>query len=306
LIKNKRMKTKEKFPLLMTIILLLFLTTNCKKGEEKKDLMHGVSGKFASLYLSNKSTSVPIDFQYIIFTLDNSGQKEVRNITYHNVMTSYVNSRIKWSPDGSKIYFSLDGFSGAIINADGTGFQQLPTGGFDFCWSPDGSKFVFTRGDPSYIPDSIYIMNTDFSGLQYITKGRFPAWSPDGTQIYFVGNLWGDSLFTINLSDKKIRKFMTMPSDSLYHGIFWSWSPDFKKILYVLGPGIYYTMNADGSNNQQAFDMNQGSVLCWSPDGEKIAVNLIGSGVYVMDLNGSNKISIGEGWFKGSYCMDWH
>jgi hypothetical protein len=58
-----------------------------------------------------------------------------------------------------------------------------------------------------------------------------------------------------------------MPGDSICHEKFVSWSPGMKKTLYTIGPGVYYTMNADGSNIHVALEFkwpeNKGSLqLC--------------------------------------------
>ena len=48
-------------------------------------------------------------------------------------------------------------------------------------WSPDGEQIVFTRSDPS--TESIYIVNTDGSGLVQVTDGEddTPIWgTPTG------------------------------------------------------------------------------------------------------------------------------
>jgi TolB protein len=105
-----------------------------------------------------------------------------------------------WSPDGSKISFSL-GYPGSqgiwTINADGSGARQLtgctaadPTpcpGGDDWgtAWSPDGKKIVFLRDLTSLgVSDrQVTVMNADGTGAHSIsTPGlhAVPAWQPRG------------------------------------------------------------------------------------------------------------------------------
>jgi Tol biopolymer transport system component len=60
-----------------------------------------------------------------------------------------------WSPDGTKIAFHHDGFDGAVVEADGTGFRRLPACRCDLrgpvfnpslSWSSDGSRIAFVSG----------------------------------------------------------------------------------------------------------------------------------------------------------------
>jgi TolB protein len=81
-----------------------------------------------------------------------------------------------WSPDGSKIVYScrvgpvnpVTGFRSfriCVINADGTGMQQLtneadPIGDLTATWSPDGQQILFHRQVP---PDGqqLFVINAD-------------------------------------------------------------------------------------------------------------------------------------------------
>jgi TolB protein len=118
---------------------------------------------------------------------DGSG---LRNAT-NTVTTSFD---FAWSPDGRRIAYlegSLGGAPLTVVNADGTGKQQL-TGPLMVdlgspSWSPDGRTLAFTgRGG------DIYVVHAEGSGLRKLTAGPGwdvgARWSPDGRRILFLSS----------------------------------------------------------------------------------------------------------------------
>lgn len=91
-----------------------------------------------------------------------------------------------WSPDGSRIVFSLsDGIDGLYLaSADGGVVTQLVPGRNEAApsgaaWSPGGDMIVFLMWDFSGNQQpQIYLINADGTGLRLLTEGSWPIWSP--------------------------------------------------------------------------------------------------------------------------------
>jgi Tol biopolymer transport system component len=105
----------------------------------------------------------------------------------------------RWSPDGEQILFVgqasptehkmiwiaelgagythrlqiVPGCGGPLVEADAHGCYAPD-------WSPEGDRIVFTRSEPDGSNESIWIVNTDGSGLVQVTKGADdnPDWGP--------------------------------------------------------------------------------------------------------------------------------
>jgi TolB protein len=98
-----------------------------------------------------------------------------------------------WSPGSDRVVFARNG-GNAVIDANGSGLQQLTTGP-DYAgrWSPDGQKILFdSLRDGNY---EIYVMNADGTGQTNLTMNAAAdyhgIWSPDGRQIAFGSSRGG-------------------------------------------------------------------------------------------------------------------
>jgi Tol biopolymer transport system component len=92
---------------------------------------------------------------------------------------------VAWSPDGTRIAFSLNGML-EVMNADGSNPHAL-TPGDQPAWSPESSQIVFHVYDYSRTDSGLWVIGANGTGLRQLTQGPddHPSWSPDGKTILF-------------------------------------------------------------------------------------------------------------------------
>jgi TolB protein len=140
-----------------------------------------------------------------------------------------------WSPDGSQVTFAGRykvpsgqgvargrGFALYIVNADGTGLQQVTppgVGAMSAQWSPDGQLIAFTG--KSRADSQVWVVRPDGTGLQRVTSptdgeaSLTPVWAPDATALLFQR---GDrsrtgtyDLWTVNVDGTGLSHVTTVP-----------------------------------------------------------------------------------------------
>lgn len=196
-----------------------------------------------------------VDFEIYIMNADGTGLKR---LTYGGVGLS--GNRPTWSPDGTKIAFTLQRSNSSgqisseinVMNLDGTALTNLTQGQAADSqpnWSPDGTRIVFSS-DPGNEDHGIYVMNVDGSNRTRLSPGVDPDWSPDGSQIVFSGYGGYGGICVINNNGSGLRQLSS-------NGYNPAWSPDGFKIAFerfrldtgaAMGDGAeIYLMNVDGS-----------------------------------------------------------
>lgn len=160
-----------------------------------------------------------------------------------------------WSPHGDKVAFALgnfaaffDGFHSqflkpgdrveggaqvALINADGSGFQELTSGADNNAfpsYSPDGSRIVFRKFGKD--GQGLRIMNLETRAVTTLTSDydNFPLWSPRGDLIMFARQIDGAyDIFTIHPDGTSLKRLTNGKGNDAHM----SWSFDGESIAFA-------------------------------------------------------------------------
>ncbi len=272
----------------------------------------------------NSGTGSGINKQIFVMNPDGTG---VTRLTYPPLEVDINNAA--WSPDGSKITFTVDGNPGPTpggiwvtkldeprwedwIPIYTTGIVTLDV--VEPAWSPDGSKIAFSKQTGSLVAVMPAVRDATPTDLAI---GRTPHWSPDGTQI--VLSREGDIFVADAGTGQDVRQLTGLdnqaPSGSNFEPC---WSPDGSMIAFSSGAGIWVIGAADGrilsKLTANAADIQPN----WSPDGTKIIfVRFLPpegereygpSSIWVMNADGSNPTELtpwGRGLTDGPRNPDW-
>ena len=197
-----------------------------------------------------------------------------------NVTHGIAGYLARWSPDGSKIVFQRD-FAGAppqifVMNADGTGVQQMTTGQYGAYvpnWSQDGSKILYTAPPVggSGGQSEIWVMNANGANPHQVTECSSKGWKCSGADWHPIegDNRIVYSVSPFGTSASQIRTIKANGTNDTFvrsvpgfvYNKFPAWSPDGTKIAYLdLSPSWdepeIYTINADGTSRQRVTWLN--------------------------------------------------
>lgn len=141
---------------------------------------------------------------------------------------------------------------------------------------------------------SLYVMNADGSNVRTVLSGASavaamePAWSPDATEIAFVGAPGGQAhgIWAVRPDGTGLRQVAVLPAG---FGADLAWSPapapdGRTKVAYVVpsNPSVtpynyeVFLANADGSGaTQLTMTVDHEMDVAWSPDGSRLAVTAL-------------------------------
>jgi Tol biopolymer transport system component len=203
-----------------------------------------------------------------------------------------------WSPDGKQIAFRIPPDAGAgveegvwIMNSDGEGRQHLLRG-FTPVFSPDGSRIACTSAHEGR--DNIYIYDvlegtTRKIDQPYNKVPGYPAWSPDGKELAFIGvNPGNDPELVTMPADGSAPPKIRCANSKLAQSP--SWRSDGRLVLGLtiaerLQRTVFFDLRerASVANSAPAEQEEPKSLEkidesqtyrdpAWSPDGKKIVV----------------------------------
>ena len=247
-------------------------------GAEVADLDGEALGEPITVTFTTGSSAEPRLSGALAFT-DPDLNISVMNADGTNRVTLPPGTHPAWSPDGSRIAFSLTGLRVSlggirVLNLDGTNVVSLTFGSdADPAWSPDGSRIAFSR---TFGESGIYLMNADGKNLVRLTAGRDtdPTWSPDGSRIAYTA---------LETSPGLISEIYVMNADGTNRarltngdpfGSDPAWSPDGSRIAFSRDNGgmlNVFVMNADGTNLVRLTTLEGTRDPAWSRDGRMIA-----------------------------------
>jgi Tol biopolymer transport system component len=239
-----------------------------------------------------------------------------------------------WSPDGSQIAYrhqtgddrTTDIY---VIRIDGSDARNLTmnedVADWGPSWSPDGREIAWNsdRATPGTFRG--FLMRPDGSHVERLGANawvEYPAWSPDGTTLTFMGQTPEGTenyeIYVVNADGSGLRRLTNSPGPDGWP----AWSPDGERILFSsvrddcaysdeadcktsgdVGPfHTLYVMNADGSQQDRLSDVFA-QIADWSPDGRYIVFEGR-AGLVVMRSDGSDVTTLPTG-ISASGFPDW-
>ena len=246
----------------------------------------------------------------ILFVRDGGLYKALSNGTGETKLTPAEPVDYSWSPDGSKILYTVGGpemeTSGEVwvMNANGSGKTQLMNSElkirYSCTWFPSGSKIAYaTVYDDMGI--NYGVIDPDGSGKhEFGTTGIIGsiAFSPDASKIAYTDQEY--YIRILNLDQKNSTELS--PGNLVHQTQSWqsqAWSPNGSQIVYYSqenGNWSIYTININGTGKTQLTpDAANYLSPVFSPDGSKIVFESDTAGnkdIWVMDANGKNKVQL--------------
>ena len=142
----------------------------------------------------------------------------------------------------------------------------------------------------------ICTINSDGTGHRNLTNSTnvdefYPTWSPDRTQIVFMGLRGGAAgLYFINSDEGNV----TLLKKNHWAGTHPTWSPDGMKIAYGGVDGFYiFDLRTKAQKNVRIYARHLIRDMAWSPDGHRIAFSSLDQRqIYVINVDGTSLLEL--------------
>ena len=190
-----------------------------------------------------------------------------------------------WSPDGTKLAFSVGGSIETCTAASCSPGSALASG-TEPVWSPDGSSIAYVHAG------NVWTMTSSGGSQAQLTTGggADPTWSPSATgKIAFA---LGGAIYTISASSPGSGSALSIsgPSGALSQP---AWSPDGSQLAFQASDGSKVQIWVVSSSGGTATRVTTSSAVdktapSWSPDGSALVFAETGAGIYDSTLSGSS------------------
>jgi Tol biopolymer transport system component len=203
------------------------------------------------------------------YTMASGGGDERRLVSLGSDYSSWRQRPPLLTPDWTRV--ALIGVASAlrrpslqIKSVDGSQVREIGSNVVSFAWSPDSRHIAFHETD-SGNHSTIFVAESDGSGLRSLGPGEAPAWSPDGSRIAFVSP--AGLLYEMQADGSGRRLVYDGHGAQVYAP---SWSPLGDRIAFY-GASSLIVVASDGTRLYDTFADYLSKPPKWSFDGSLIA-----------------------------------